>query len=263
MLLDGWVMRVYTVPVRLRNEQEVMRMMDFLMRIGICDDDPNDLQRIVDMNRKIAESEDIECSIFCYEKGTDLLDALERGAKFHILFLDVMMPELNGIQLATAIRAKQSDVQIVFASSNREMALYGYEVAALRYLAKPLEEEKLREALLFCYRAERSKQGLLLPTARGSRKFAIDEIVYVETWGRGVRLILEDGQEEVGMKISDLEALLPSHQFVQCHRTLLVNLAFVRYLRYCELELKTGSILPISKYRQNATREKLLNYLEN
>ena len=44
---------------------------------------------------------------------------------------------------------------------------------------------------------------------------------------------------------------------------MLVNLAYVKYLRYCELELKTGGVLPVSKYRQNATRDKLMNYLEN
>ena len=55
---------------------------------------------------------------------------------------------------------------------------------------------------------------------------------------------------------------LPSQQFVLCHRTVLVNLAYVQYLRYCELELKTGTVLPVSKYRQNAIRDKLMNYLE-
>ena len=64
------------------------------------------------------------------------------------------------------------------------------------------------------------------------------------------------------MKISELEAMLPDQQFVLCHRSLIVNLDYVQYVRYCELELKTGAILPVSKYRQNATREKLMHYLE-
>lgn len=237
-------------------------MNDYVMKIAICDDTPEELNKVAEMTAGIAEQEKIRCVLARYDSSRALLAAMEAGESFHLLLLDVMMPEMNGIQLAAALREKQDNTSIVFISSNREMALRGYEVAACRYLAKPVEEEKLREALCFCYRAGQTRQELILPTARGMRKLSPDDIVYIETWGRGVRIVLTDGQEEVGMKISEMETMLPAAQFVLCHRTLLVNLAYVRYLRHCELELKTGGILPVSKYRQNATRDKLMNYLE-
>ena len=124
------------------------------------------------------------------------------------------------------------------------------------------QTDKLQEALLYCYRAGQPRQDLTILTARGMRKLSADDIVYIETWGRGVRFHLQNGQEEGMMKISELESVLPADRFVLCHRTILVNLAHVRYLRYCELELKSGAILPVSKYRQNATRDKLMNYLQ-
>ena len=87
-------------------------------------------------------------------------------------------------------------------------------------------------------------------------------MIYAETWERGVRLTLKDGQEETGLKISELAAMLPERQFVFCHRTILVNLAFIQSIRYCELELKSGATLPVSKYRQSEVRGRLLRYLE-
>ena len=87
-------------------------------------------------------------------------------------------------------------------------------------------------------------------------------MIYAETWERGVRLILEGGQMETAMKISELAAMLPERQFVFCHRTILVNLAFIQSIRYCELELKSGVTLPVSKYRQAEIRSKLMRYLE-
>lgn len=237
-------------------------MIEYRMNIAVCDDDPHDLNSIAQLIEKIAREENIECTLARFDDGTALLEAIEAGASFHALWLDVMMPKMGGIELAAALRARQDNTSIVFVSLNWEMALRGYEVAASRYLIKPLEEEKLREALLFCYRAGLAKHELMLPTARGMRRLSIHEIVYIETWGRGVRVALKEGQEEVCMKISELTALLPSQQFVLCHRTLLVNLDYVRYLRYCELELKNGGTLPVSKYRQNAIRERLMNYLE-
>ena len=237
-------------------------MNDYVMKIAICDDDPDDRHSLAEMIRRIAAREKIGCELEMYDSSAVLLQAMEEGAAFHALLLDVVMPEMDGMQLAAALRQRQNNTSIVFVSSNREMAMMGYEVAASRFLSKPAQEDKLREALCFCYQAGKSRRELALPTAKGTRKFSLDEILYIETWGRGVRVVLRAGQEEVSMKISELEARLPSQQFVLCHRTVLVNLAYVQYLRYCELELKTGTVLPVSKYRQNAIRDKLMNYLE-
>ena len=70
-----------------------------------------------------------------------------------------------------------------------------------------------------------------------------------------------DGECKTGSKISELERLLPQEKFVYCHRTLLVNLAFIQTIRYCELTLKNGQVLPISKYRQAQMKESFMRYL--
>ncbi len=237
-------------------------MSEYKMRIAVCDDEPQDLQTIVAMTKEIASQEGMHCELACYQSGPALLEAIRRGEKYTLLLLDVMMGEISGIELAAALREVQNDTAIVFVSSNREMALCGYEVAAVRFLAKPLDAGKLREALLFCWRAALDKRDIMLPTSRSVRRIAPSELIYAETWGRGVRVSLSSGKEEAAMKISDLEEMLPGRQFVLCHRAYLVNLEYVQYMRYCELELKTGETLPVSKYRQNVIRERLLNYLE-
>lgn len=238
-------------------------MLDYVMNIAVCDDDPRDRQQIAEMTGIAAAAEGIACSLTCFESAAALLNAVEAGAAYHLLLLDVMMPETDGLRLAAALRKRQYRASIVFISANREMAMYGYEVGAARYLAKPPDAARLREALSFCYRTELARQVFMLPTLRGLRKLSVDEIVYIESWGRGVRVVLRQGQEDCAIKISDMEKMLPDNRFVLCHRTLLVNLACVRYLRYCEMELDTGDTLPVSKYRQNATRDKLLRYLED
>lgn len=231
------------------------------VRVAVCDNESEDMQQLAALTRCITESEGIDCDVACYENGKALLDAAAHGAAYDIFLLDVMLDGMTGIKLAAALRDMQCHAAIVFVSANREMAMYGYEVAAVRYLAKPVQEEKLREALLYCCRNRARKREVVLSTARGMRRIPTSDIVYVETRGRGVRVTLQDGQEEVNLKISELEAMLPPEQFFLCHRTVLVNLAFVQYIRYCELELKTGVVLPVSKYRQNDVRERLLHDL--
>lgn len=232
------------------------------LHIAVCDDEALERQRIADLVNQIMPEEGLSCRVTSYESGADLLSAIQHGGRFQILLLDVMMEGLDGMALAAALREKGDHTAIIFISSNLEMALRGYEVEAARYLAKPVDRERLREALMFCYRTRLAQKEILLPTASGQSRIIPSDLIYAETWERGVRLILKDGREETGLKISELAAMLPERQFVFCHRTILVNLAFIQSIRYCELELRSGATLPISKYRQTEIRKQLMRYLE-
>lgn len=232
------------------------------LHIAVCDDEPIDREQTIRMTREVLRAEGIACHISAYEESGSLLAAVQNGTRFQILLLDVMMDGLSGMDLAASLRRLGDRTAIVFISSNRDMALRGYEMSALRYLAKPVDPERLREALLYCCETLFAQKAILLPAAGGQSRILPSDIIYAESWERGVRLILKDGQSEASVKISDLAAMLPERQFVLCHRTVLVNLAFVQSIRYCELELKTGKVLPISKYRQTETRQKLMRYLD-
>ena len=232
------------------------------LHIAVCDDEALERQRIADLVNQIMPEEGLSCRVTSYESGADLLSAIQHGGRFQILLLDVMMEGLDGMALAAALREKGDHTAIIFISSNLEMALRGYEVEAARYLAKPVDRERLREALMFCYRTRLAQKEILLPTASGQSRILPSDLIYAETWERGVRLVLKDGREETGLKISELAAMLPERQFVFCHRTILVNLAFIQSIRYCELELKSGDTLPISKYRQSEIRKQFMRYLE-
>ena len=232
------------------------------LHIAVCDDETIDREQTIRMTQEVLRAEGIAFRISAYGESGSLLAAVQDGTQFQILLLDVMMEGLNGMDLAAGLRRLGDRTAIIFISSNRDMALRGYEVSALRYLAKPVDPERLREALLYCCETQFLQKAVLLPAAGGQIRILPSDIIYAESWERGVRLILEDGQSDASVKISDLAAMLPERQFVLCHRTVLVNLAFVQSIRYCELELKTGKILPISKYRQAETRQKLMRYLD-
>lgn len=171
------------------------------------------------------------------------------------------MEGLDGMELAAALRKLGNSTAIIFISSNREMALRGYEVSATRYLAKPLQTEQLREALLYCYKTFCAKKELLLPTTRGQRRIPLANILYAEAMERVTKLALTDRLEEVNIKFSDLSALLPERQFCSCHRSYLVNLEHIAYIRSRDLELTTGEVLPVSRYRAEDLQKQFVTYL--
>lgn len=231
------------------------------LQIAVCDDEPIDRRQAAELTREIMEAERLACSISGYESAAALFAAVRGGAKFQILLLDVMMDGLDGMELAAALRKLGDSAAIIFMSTNREMALRGYEVSAARYLAKPLQRKQLQEALLYCYKTFCEKKEILLPTVKGQRRIPLSKILYAEAMERVTKLALTDRLEEIGMKFSDLSALLPERQFVLCHRSYLVNLEHIAYIRSRDLELTTGDILPVSRYRTEDLQKQFVAYL--
>lgn len=231
------------------------------LHIAVCDDEPIDCKQAATLTNEIMQAEGLTCALSTYESAVNLLAAIQGGAQFHILLLDVMMDGLDGMELAAALRKLGNSTAIVFTSSNREIALRGYEVSAARYLAKPLQAEQLREALLYCYKTFCEKKEIPLPTAKGQRRIPLSDILYAEAMERVTKLALTDRQEEVSMKFSDLSALLPERQFILCHRSYLVNLEHIAYIRNRDLELTTGEVLPVSRYRVDALQKRFVAYL--
>ena len=200
------------------------------LQIAVCDDDPIDRQRAAGLTREIIAAEGLTCGLSTYVN-------------------------------AAALRGLGDNTAIIFISSNREMALRGYEVSAARYLAKPLREEQLREALLYCYNTFCEKKEILLPTAKGRRRIPLSDILYAEAMERVAKLALVNRVEELSIKFSDLIPLLPERRFVLCHRSYLVNLEHIAYIRSRELELTTGEALPVSRYRLEDLQKRFVGYL--
>lgn len=232
------------------------------LHIAVCDDAPSDRCQIAVLTDGILRNAGLSCTISTYSDGRELLDAVRSGTSFHMLLLDVMMDTMGGMDLAAVLRKLGDSAAIIFISSNREMAMRGYEVAAARYLEKPIQRDRLQEALLFCYRTFCEKKELLLPTGRGQCRVSCSDVVYAEAVERMTRLVLTGGREEsVSMKFSELAAMLPERQFVRSHRSYLVNLEYIHYVRNREVELTTGAVLPVSRYRLDELQRKLVDYL--
>lgn len=131
-----------------------------MYQIAVCDDEKSDLQHNIRLTERVMAQAGIPCSIAAYESGQSLLSDVQSGRHFDLLLLDVIMEKLDGMALAAALKQRPDAPDVVFISTDRDMAMQGYRVEARRYLPKPLEPELLREALLHCYgEARRADQG--------------------------------------------------------------------------------------------------------
>lgn len=236
---------------------------DNALKIAVCDDTERDRKQIMETAARILQEADVLYSISEYEDGRTLLSDIQHGTRFNVLLLDVIMDEMNGMELAAQLRKQQNKVIIIFISGNREMALCGYEVAAARYLAKPLEEEKVKEAMQYCVSCLQEQKEILLPTARGQYRTSFSEIQFVEAFERGTRFFLTEETVDVKLKFSEAQAILPQASFILCHRAYIVNVSHIKRIHTSEFEMKSGASVPISKYRYNETSQKFFDYISD
>ena len=224
--------------------------------IAVCDDEPAARELITHMTREILKRENVPCKIKVFDSGVALFDAIGAGADFQILLLDVMMANLDGMALAARLRSLGHQTAIIFISAYHEKALEGYEVSAARFIGKPINPDKMREALLYCVGAIEKDRTIILPTPAGAHRLTVKEIYYAETWGRGIRVTYRGGRIESSTAISRLQEMLADPRFVFCHRAYLINMDHVRALRYGEADMADGSTVPVSKHRYAEIREK-------
>ena len=236
-------------------------MYNGILHIAVCDDSNTDLEYISGKAADILTGMGTDHRISAYTCSTELLQDIRAGAEFGIYLLDVMMNGETGISLAAELRKMQIKSQIIFISSNREMAMYGYEVSAARYLAKPLDTDKLKEALEYCLSACGSKKDILFPTDSGIRKVACSDIRYIEALCRGTSVHLDEEIFEANLKFSQAEAMLPAGTFVLCHRCYAVNLDAVQLIRPYEFVLKSGARIPVSKGRYHDVKTAFTSHI--
>ena len=233
-----------------------------LFDIAVCDDVQTDREETARLTEEICRAEGIMSRIVRFERAEALLEAIQRGEHFALLLIDVMLPGLDGMELARVLRGQNEQASIVFVSSNRELALQGYEVSAARYLAKPLDPEKLKEAILFCYEQYQKERELLLLVDGSMRRIAPKDIYYVEIMGRKCRIRLEQEECDASLSMSELEHMLPEHDFIRCHQSFLVNWHHVQSLRTGAIELTDKRMVPVSKHRVKQVRQAFVDYMK-
>ena len=154
-----------------------------MLSIAVCDDEIIECCNMEKRIKKMIEEMKIPCIIRQFRSGGELLQALE---SFDIVFLDIMMPEMDGMKTAQLFRKKASDKILIFVSSSREYVFEAYDVEAFQYLLKPVEDRKLKNVLqkAVLKTERRSQEFIIVSSQRQKKKLFLDDIYYFEIKGR-------------------------------------------------------------------------------
>jgi DNA-binding LytR/AlgR family response regulator len=199
------------------------------LRILVVDDERpvlDELAYLLERDERIAE-------VTCAGSGTEALRLL-RERDVDAVFLDVAMPGLNGLELASVLGRFREQPRVVFVTAHSEHAVEAFDLRAVDYLLKPVREERLREAVRrICDTGASAPDEETLPVELGgvTRFVPRSEVRYVEAQGDYVRLHTATGSHLVRLPISALEERWGDAGFIRIHRSLLVALSQISEVR--------------------------------
>lgn len=228
-----------------------------MLRIAVCDDDAIFLQATVQMIRRWTDQNGIPAEIYRFDNGDELI-AKNTSQRMDVIFLDIIMPLLNGMETARELRQHDTAVKIIFLTTSPEFALESYEVKAQDYLLKPLNYERLAATLEECSQTiQVEPPNFVLKTTYGYQKLYYYDIEFAEAQNKRVIFYLRSGRtaETTAPLYSFEEKLTDCNDFFKCHRSYLVYLPNVDHFNGNEIITKSGRSVPIARGYGKAFQE--------
>ena len=234
------------------------------MKIAICEDQAVQVNLLNNKIKKWANDYDIEVTINNFTTAESFLFEWEDYDKYDIIFLDIKLGKISGVELSNIIREKNKNVDIVFVTGFFKYALHGYKVGALQYLMKPIKISDL----YFCLNKtqerisnKNDKYMMILETPKKYIKLNCNEIHYCIMFSPYIDIHKSSEKITVRKKISELEREIPSKYFIRCHRSYIVNLKYVKSITKDSVVLESGIRIPISRGRYKDINDTFINYI--
>lgn len=234
-----------------------------MLKIALCDDDPQELFRISNLINKYLDSKKNALKYGVFHNATELLEAMHKYS-YDILLLDVLMPGINGIEAAREIRGFDKEIKIIFLTSSSEFAVESYTVDAYYYLLKPVTSVKLFPLLdELLLEAQRAETALHIKSASGIISIPFSRLEFLEVINKRLYFHLTDGSvKEVSGTLSDYEPeLLARKEFIKVHRSCIVNMGCIQELTAKELITYSKQSVPVSRLLYGQVREAYTKYL--
>lgn len=234
-----------------------------MVKIALCDDEISAIQNLENQIHSFFHSTDTAYSISKFLDGETLLNSLiDRKNHFDIIFLDIQMCNINGMDVAKTIRnAGRENVFIIFVTALKEYVFDAFDVRAANYLVKPVETQRLHTSLkrILSDIIPSESKYLILHKGGEMKKIPFCNIMYCEAVNHRVFIYEEKNTHEYGGKIGDLEKELNDH-FFRCHRSFIVNLKYVDSYKAGIAYMPSAEKIPIAARRQGAFMKALLSY---
>ncbi len=230
-----------------------------MLKIAVCDDNEEHISALRSMLDEWSAHKPFAVIIYEYQSAESFLFSYP-DKPCDMLLLDIEMKHLSGMELAKKLRENGDMLPIIFISGYSDYIVEGYDVEALHYLLKPIEEEKLFEVLDRYTKKRDSQNDIVLSCGDNNIRVDSENIRYCEARGKKTEVHMPGGNVLIcHTGIHDLQKIL-GENFMFCHRSYLVNLRFIKSISKTEIEIDGGENLPLSRRLYKEVNERFIAF---
>lgn len=233
-----------------------------MLNIGICDDDEQFTIQLENLITKYLESNNYKADIQTFTKSQDLLQYLKNEDDIDLLFLDIQLDQLTGIDIGKKLRSQLHNdfIQIVFVSLNENYAIQLFDVRPLNFLVKPLDYNKV-EFIMDEYNRLFKFQRNYFEYHVGKQVHNTDEqsILYFQSIGKKINMVTYTGKKEFYGKLSDVNERLKAHSFCEVHKSYIINMRYVLEYDKEKVIMTNGDIIPVSRSMRDKLSRKIID----
>lgn len=235
-----------------------------MYQAAIVEDDATTLKYLKDTMIKEFEKRDTTVAFDSFTSGYRFLEMYKAHYHYDVIFLDIEMPEINGIDVCKKIREFSSDSLVVFISNKEELVFQTFEVQPFRFIRKEAFENTVTSLVSSIIGKWKQNKGTLLQLQEtGSNdiySFSIQHILYIEAQRKDCLIVTTEGTCTFRCKLMELEEKLTAFRFIKIHRSYLVNYMHIFRIGKSSVILTDGSELPISRGKTEEVKQLFLQY---
>ncbi len=198
-----------------------------MINIAIVEDSEKDAEKLADFVRRALNEAGEQCVISPFKNSVSFLEGYR--ANYDIVFMDIELPDIDGMDAAKRLRAMDADVILIFVTNMAQFAVNGYAVDAMDFMVKPVSYDnlKLKMARALKRLDGRKDEKLVIQGKTGAQVVSIPKIRYVEVMNHKLTIFTTEGTVTASGSLSKIEEKLAGFAFSRCNNCYLVNLNYV------------------------------------
>jgi DNA-binding LytR/AlgR family response regulator len=235
-----------------------------VIRVAVVDDEAEVLDLL---ERNISDAFkllDVNVALYRIQNGIDLIE-LHKEKEFNIIFLDLEMPEMDGLEVARFVRSYDQNTVLIFVTNREDLVFDAFQYNAIAFIRKKCLHEELIDAVKRAYNKVATKLSVhLFKTEFGDIRFQLNEILYFSSRGHNVWLHSKEGKlYRIFYTLEQIENLISNDSFIKCHSSVLANCGYIYSIEKENIILTNGETVALSRHRRKNVKDALQKYLRS
>ena len=235
-----------------------------MFHAAICEDEKDIATYIEKTLAAEFGQHNISVEFDIFNNGNKLLEMIDEHYHFDMVFMDIEMPEIDGISICKQIRQTNNDTLVVLISNKDELVFSTFEVQPFRFIRKSHYDSLLPE-LVNALDTELQRRNptiikIVEPRSKDIYSFDVNKIAYIEAQGKNCIIHSIGDSTEIKILLSEIETLLADYEFIKPHRSYIVNYKYISTITKSTLELTNGENIPISRNRVDEVKHEFIKY---